>query len=45
LDDLRREIQVGIAQLDRGEGERWDAEAIKARLREQFAGSSAQRGG
>jgi antitoxin ParD1/3/4 len=30
LNQLRHEIAVGINQLDRGEGQPWDAKAVKA---------------
>jgi antitoxin ParD1/3/4 len=33
LGELRAQIMVGIEQLDRGEGEEWDVEAIKAKGR------------
>ena len=32
LASLRREIQVSIDELDRGEGEPWDVEELKAEL-------------
>jgi antitoxin ParD1/3/4 len=38
IDELRRELRLGIEQLDRGDGQPWDAEAVKARVREQAAG-------
>ena len=34
-DTLRHDIQVAVSELDRDEGEPWDAEAIKAELDEQ----------
>ena len=34
--ELRREIAIGIEQLDRGESAPWDAEALKERIRRQF---------
>jgi antitoxin ParD1/3/4 len=37
LEELRRDIQIGLDQLDRGLGARWDAEATKARVRERVA--------
>jgi antitoxin ParD1/3/4 len=37
LDELRREVRVGLEELERGEGQPWDAEEIKARVREQAA--------
>ncbi|MGE5608384.1 MAG: type II toxin-antitoxin system ParD family antitoxin [Bacillota bacterium] len=33
LASLRREIQIGLDELDRGQGEPWDVEAMKADLR------------
>lgn len=32
LDELKREIQVGIEELERGEGEEWDPEALWAEV-------------
>lgn len=37
LEQLRREIDIGIAQLDRGEGRPLDIEAIKAEGRRRLA--------
>jgi antitoxin ParD1/3/4 len=37
LAELRREIEVGIAQLERGEGREIDFEAIKKEGRERLA--------
>jgi putative addiction module CopG family antidote len=37
---LRQDIQVAVAELDRGEGEPWDADAIKAELDEQLDANS-----
>ena len=37
LEELRRDIQIGLDQLDRGLGAAWDAEATKARVRERVA--------
>lgn len=37
LEELRREIEIGIAQLDRGEGREIDFEAIKKEGRERLA--------
>lgn len=34
--DLHGDIQTAIQELDRGEGEPWDAELIKAELDDQF---------
>lgn len=34
LADLRAEIRVGLDQLDAGQGEEWNVEEHKARLRE-----------
>ena len=36
---LQADIQVGIDQLDRGEGEPWDGEAMKAKLDRQLDAS------
>lgn len=33
---LRREVRVGIDQLDRGEGRPWDVREPKAKLREKY---------
>ena len=38
LDELRRLVAVGIAELDRGEGAPWDVEEIKRRIRESVTG-------
>lgn len=35
-DDLRRDIHVAIEELDRGEGEPLDMEAIKAEVAKQY---------
>lgn len=35
LASLRREIQIGLDELDRGQGEPWDVEAMKANLRQK----------
>lgn len=37
LERLRKEIAIGIDQLDRGEGKPWDVEEIKAEGRRLFA--------
>jgi antitoxin ParD1/3/4 len=36
LEALRRELQIGIDQLDRGEGIAWDLEEFKKRCRERL---------
>jgi antitoxin ParD1/3/4 len=36
LASLRRDIQLGIDQLDRGEGEPWDMEETKRRVTERL---------
>jgi hypothetical protein len=36
LEELRAEIQIGLDQLEAGEGAEWDVEEHKARLRQQF---------
>ena len=36
IDGLRREVQVGIDELDRGEGAEWDVEELKSMLREKY---------
>jgi antitoxin ParD1/3/4 len=33
LEELRREIQVGIVELDKGDHSSWTAESMKAKLR------------
>lgn len=33
---LRREIQIGIDELERGEGTPWDVEELKAELRQKY---------
>ena len=35
--ELRRAVAVGLEELDRGEGEPWDVQAIKAEGRRQLA--------
>lgn len=35
LEALRREIQIGIDELERGEGKPWDYEAFKRRMHSQ----------
>ena len=37
LDELRRKIQVGIDQLDRGDHSPWTGETMKAKLRDSLA--------
>ena len=37
LDELRAEIQIGLDELDRGEGVPLDMAAIKARVRQRLA--------
>lgn len=39
--ELRREIAIGIEQLDRGESAPWDAEALKERVRHKFGRKQA----
>ena len=34
LEELRQELRSGIEQLDRGEGQPWDLEALKTRVRQ-----------
>ena len=34
--ELRQDIQVAVAELNRGEGEPWDADAIKAEFDQQL---------
>ncbi len=43
FEDLRREIQIGVDQLDRGEGAPWNGEEIKAAVRRRLA-QSRERG-
>jgi antitoxin ParD1/3/4 len=40
---LRREVAIGIEQLDRGEGEEWDVEEIKAEGRRLLAQRNKER--
>jgi antitoxin ParD1/3/4 len=35
--DLRDEVAIGLRQLDAGQGEAWDPDAVKARLRTRLA--------
>ena len=42
LDELRAELQIGIDQLDRGEGIPFDADDIKRRGRERLAAKERQ---
>ena len=42
LQALREDIQPALEQLDRGEGERLDAESIKARGRKRLAARGKQ---
>lgn len=37
VEELRRLVTVGIAQLDRGDGAPWDSEALKSRVRDRVA--------
>ena len=37
ITDLRREVRVGLEQLDRGDGRPWDLKAAKARVRQRTA--------
>ena len=37
LQSLRNEIQIGLAQLDRGQGLEWNLDALKAKLRGRLA--------
>jgi putative addiction module CopG family antidote len=37
LAELQEDVRVGLAQLDAGQGEPWDPEAVKARLRDRLA--------
>jgi len=34
LEQLRREIDIGLTQLNRGQGQPWDPEEMKARIRQ-----------
>ena len=44
VEELRRDIRVGIDQLDRGLGKPWDAEEMKSRVRAYVArGEAAQK--
>ena len=38
IDELRREITLGIQQLDRGESASWDAASLKEKVRRQRGG-------
>ena len=38
--ELRQDIQVALAELNRGEGEPWDANAIKAEFDQQLDANS-----
>ena len=38
IDELRREIALGIQQLDRGESAPWDAATLKEKVRRQPGG-------
>ncbi len=40
--ELRAQVDVGLEELDRGEGEPWDVEAIKAEGRALLASRCAQ---
>ncbi len=42
LAEMRADIQSALAQLDRGEGEPWDAERVKAKLRQRASGSNGE---
>ncbi len=42
LDELRKMIQVGLDQLDRGEGEPFDVEEIKAEIQRRLASEGCQ---
>jgi putative addiction module CopG family antidote len=35
-DELQREIQIGLDELDAGKAEPWDVQEMKARLRAQY---------
>jgi putative addiction module CopG family antidote len=37
LAELQEEVRIGRAQLDAGQGEPWDPEAVKVRLRARLA--------
>jgi antitoxin ParD1/3/4 len=37
LAEMQEDVRIGLAQLDAGQGEPWDADAVKARLRERAA--------
>jgi antitoxin ParD1/3/4 len=39
IGQLRREIQIGIDQLERGEGGEWNVEDVKAKLRAKYPGN------
>jgi antitoxin ParD1/3/4 len=41
LEELRRQVDVGLAELERGEGSEWDAEEIKAEGRRLLAAERA----
>jgi antitoxin ParD1/3/4 len=41
LKNLRREIQLGLDALDRGESKPFDADEIKAEVRRRLAGGNA----
>jgi putative addiction module CopG family antidote len=41
LEELRRQVDVGLAELDRGEGREWDGEGIKAEGRRLLAAEHA----
>ena len=38
LDELRRDIRVGINQLDNGEGRPWNADEVKTQISQRGAG-------
>jgi antitoxin ParD1/3/4 len=37
LVEMQEDVRLGLAQLDAGQGEPWDADAVKARLRARAA--------
>jgi putative addiction module CopG family antidote len=42
LAEMQAEIATALAQLDRGEGGPWDAEQVKAKLRQRVSGSNGE---